>query len=114
MSESVTRWVHLAIAAALLAAPAEADALTPEQWYEDIEALIAAVHAPQATHEGEYLLDLFDMAATYLVSLAVRHPFIDGNKRTAAATALTFLYINQINKPSQEAYPNPAMSSLRP
>jgi death-on-curing protein len=65
-----------------------------DQDVRDEQALIAAVHAPQATHEGEYLLELFDMAAAYLVSLAVRHPFIDGNKRTAAATALTFLYIN--------------------
>jgi len=60
----------------------------------DGSALEAAVHAPQATHAGEYLLDLFDMAAAYLVSIAVRHPFLDGNKRTAAATALTFLYLN--------------------
>ena len=60
----------------------------------DRSALEAAVAAPQATLEGEYLLELFDMAAAYLVSIAVRHPFVDGNKRTAAATALTFLYLN--------------------
>lgn len=60
----------------------------------DFSALEAAVHAPQVTHGGEYLLDLFDMAAAYVVSIAVRHPFVDGNKRTAAATALTFLYVN--------------------
>jgi death-on-curing protein len=60
----------------------------------DRSALEAAVLAPQATHAGQYLLDLFDMAAAYLVSIAVRHPFLDGNKRTAAATALMFLYLN--------------------
>jgi death-on-curing protein len=60
----------------------------------DLSALEAAVLAPQATHGGEYLLDLFNMAAAYLVAIAVRHPFLDGNKRTAAATALTFLYLN--------------------
>jgi death-on-curing protein len=60
----------------------------------DRSALEAALLAPQATHAGEYLLDLFDMAAAYLVSIAIRHPFLDGNKRTAAATALTFLYLN--------------------
>ena len=60
----------------------------------DRSALEAAVLAPQATHAGEYLLDIFDMAAAYLLSIAVRHPFIDGNKRAAAATALTFLYLN--------------------
>ena len=34
------------------------------------------------------------MAATYLNSLAMDHPFLDGNKRTALASCLTFLYIN--------------------
>ena len=58
------------------------------------DALEAASGAPQVTHDGEYLLDLFDMAAAYVVAIAVRHPFIDGNKRAAAATALTFLYLN--------------------
>jgi death-on-curing protein len=60
----------------------------------DLSALEAAVLAPQVTHGGQYLLDLFDMAAAYLVSISVRHPFVDGNKRAAAATALTFLYVN--------------------
>ncbi len=60
----------------------------------DREALEAAAAAPRVTHKGEYLLDVFNMAAAYIVSLAIRHPFIDGNKRAAAATALTFLYLN--------------------
>ena len=60
----------------------------------DRSALEAAVLAPRATHAGEYLLDIFNMAAAYLVSIAVRHPFLDGNKRAASATALTFLYLN--------------------
>jgi len=60
----------------------------------DLSALEAAVLAPQVTHGGDYLLDAFDMAAAYLVSIALRHPFVDGNKRAAAATALTFLYVN--------------------
>ena len=60
----------------------------------DRAGLEAAVAAPRATLDGAYLLDLFQMAAAYLVAIAVRHPFIDGNKRTAAAAALTFLYMN--------------------
>ena len=60
----------------------------------DRAGLEAAVAAPRATLDGTYLLDLFQMAAAYLVSIAVRHPFIDGSKRTAAAAALTFLYKN--------------------
>jgi death on curing protein len=34
------------------------------------------------------------MAASYLTCLTMRHPFVDGNKRTALASALTFLYVN--------------------
>ena len=34
------------------------------------------------------------MAATYLNSIAFNHLFMDGNKRTALAAALTFLFIN--------------------
>jgi death-on-curing protein len=34
------------------------------------------------------------MAATYLNSIAINHPFLDGNKRTALASSLTFLFMN--------------------
>jgi death-on-curing protein len=34
------------------------------------------------------------MAAAYLFHLAKDHPFVDGNKRAAAASALVFLEIN--------------------
>ncbi len=39
-------------------------------------------------------MDIFGMAATYVNSLAFNHPFVDGNKRTALAAALTFLFLN--------------------
>ena len=39
-------------------------------------------------------MPIFDMAATYINSIAFNHPFVDGNKRTALASALTFLYVN--------------------
>jgi death-on-curing protein len=60
----------------------------------DIKALKSALGAPQASFGGGYLMDIFEMAATYVNSIAGNHPFLDGNKRTAAAAALTFLYIN--------------------
>src|SRR6056297_2663242 len=50
--------------------------------------------APKASFNGEYLNDLFEMAASYIICLTIRHPFVDGNKRTALASALTFLYLN--------------------
>ncbi len=56
--------------------------------------LESAIAAPQASFGGEYLMNLFEMAATYIASLSTNHPFIDGNKRTAAGSALAFLDIN--------------------
>ena len=50
--------------------------------------------APKASFNGEYLNDLFEMAASYIICLTIRHPFVEGNKRTALASALTFLYLN--------------------
>lgn len=34
------------------------------------------------------------MAAAYLFHLCQNHPFVDGNKRTGANAAITFLLIN--------------------
>lgn len=38
--------------------------------------------------------DLFELAAAYAYGIATNHPFVDGNKRTAYVTALTFLRLN--------------------
>jgi death on curing protein len=37
---------------------------------------------------------IFDKAAVLLRSIALDHPFVDGNKRMALATAMVFLSIN--------------------
>lgn len=55
----------------------------------------ACADSPKASFDGEYLNDLFEMAASYIICLTIRHPFVDGNKRTALAAALTFLYLNR-------------------
>jgi death on curing protein len=60
----------------------------------DLKALESAIGAPQASFNGEVLMDIFEMAATYVNSIALNHPFLDGNKRAALATSLTFLFIN--------------------
>ena len=54
----------------------------------------ACADAPKASFDGEHLNDLFEMAASYIICLTIRHPFVDGNERTALASALTFLYLN--------------------
>ena len=66
--------------------------------------LEAAVAAPQATYGGEALIkDVIDVAAAYLFYLCRNHPFNDGNKRTALATCLVFLEVN-------ESLPNPDLA----
>jgi death-on-curing protein len=63
----------------------------------DQEGIKACMDAPKASFGGEYLHDLFGMAASYVTCLTMRHPFVDGNKRSALATALTFLHLNGYN-----------------
>lgn len=50
----------------------------------------------QAEQTYAYTGDLFEAAAAYGVSLAKNHPFVDGNKRTAAAVMLTFPVQNSV------------------
>lgn len=50
----------------------------------------------QARQTYEYTDDLCEAAAQYCVSLAKNHPFVDGNKRTAADCMLTFMVLNGI------------------
>jgi death-on-curing protein len=60
----------------------------------DVKALESALGAPQASFSGQFCMDIFEMAAAYINSIALNHPFLDGNKRTALATSLTFLFMN--------------------
>ena len=50
---------------------------------------------PQAGAGGEFFHAFpFEMAAAYAYHIAQNHPFVDGNKRTAFSSALTFLEFN--------------------
>lgn len=61
----------------------------------DIGLLESAVAMPQAGFRDHYLhADLFEMAAAYLFHIVQNHPFVDGNKRTGAMAAFTFLKLN--------------------
>jgi len=51
----------------------------------------------QARQTFEYTHDIYQAAAQYCVSIAKNHPFVDGNKRTAADCMLTFLVLNGID-----------------
>lgn len=61
----------------------------------DMGLLISAIEMPKATMFGEFLHDsIYDKAAAYLYHIVCNHAFLDGNKRTGAATALIFLRQN--------------------
>ncbi|MEW6499353.1 MAG: type II toxin-antitoxin system death-on-curing family toxin, partial [Cyanobacteriota bacterium] len=61
----------------------------------DAGLLDSALAQPQATFSGELLHPtIAEQAAAYLYHLAMNHPFVDGNKRTAFAVTDTFLRVN--------------------
>ena len=63
----------------------------------DLGLLESAVHRPSAAMFGqEAYADLFGKAAALLQSLAVNHPFSDGNKRTAWTSCMVFLAMNGV------------------
>jgi death on curing protein len=69
----------------------------------DLGLLSSALGMPSATFGGEFLHnDIFEMAAAYLFHIAKNHPFLDGNKRTALAAALVFLWLNGFRLVSDE------------
>ena len=65
--------------------------------------LQSAMGNVEATFGGAFLHgSLFEMAAAYLYGICRNHPFLDGNKRTAAAAALIFLDMNRIEVDADE------------
>ena len=69
--------------------------------------LESALAQPQITFAGELLHPtIYEQAAAYLYHLAMNHPFIDGNKRTAFAVMDTFLRLNGyvLNLTNEQAY----------
>lgn len=63
----------------------------------DAGLLESAVHRPSAAMFGqEAYPDLLDKAAALLQSLAINHPFVDGNKRTAWTSCVVFLALNGV------------------
>lgn len=61
----------------------------------DLGLLQSAIAMPETSFGGEFLHgSLFEKAAAYLFHMARKHPFVDGNKRTALMCALVFLGLN--------------------
>lgn len=69
----------------------------------DQDSLKSAVFQPKTgTFAGGFLYqNLFEMASVYGFHICQNHPFVDGNKRTAAEAMLTFLKINNITIDAQ-------------
>ncbi|OII60301.1 death-on-curing family protein [Streptomyces sp. CC53] len=64
----------------------------------DAGLLESAVHRPSAAMFGqEAYPGVLEKAAALLQSLAVNHPFFDGNKRTAWLSCVTFLAMNGVD-----------------
>ena len=73
------------------------------QGIRDVGLLQSAISMPQASYGGNYLhCDIFEMAAAYLFHIVQNHPFLDGNKRTGAASAIVFLALNNIEIDNDE------------
>ncbi len=73
----------------------------------DKDLLFSAVAMPYASFYGKFLhSDIFEMAAAYAYHISQNHPFVDGNKRTALASALVFLELNgiSISNPKERLY----------
>jgi death-on-curing protein len=68
----------------------------------DPGALEAALYRPQTG----YYKDTIEQAAALMESLAINHPFVDGNKRIAFAAMDVFLRINgyKLNRHSAQIY----------
>ena len=63
----------------------------------DLPLLLSALAMPTAGVRGVYVHGtLVEIAAAYLFHIAKNHAFVDENKRTALASALTFLDLNGI------------------
>lgn len=70
--------------------------------------LESALARPQQLHAyGDPKPDLSDLAAALAYGLARNHPFLDGNKRTAAVACETFLELNSatLEADDLELYP---------
>ncbi|HET7597636.1 MAG TPA: type II toxin-antitoxin system death-on-curing family toxin, partial [Burkholderiales bacterium] len=58
--------------------------------------LESALARPQQLHAyGDPAPDLAELAASLAYGLARNHPFVDGNKRTAAVACETFIELNE-------------------
>jgi death on curing protein len=86
-------WIEKILALAIHARQVSEHGGTAELRDEGL--LESALARPQQLHAyGDPMPDLADLAAALAFGLARNHPFVDGNKRTAAVCCEAFLELN--------------------
>jgi len=60
----------------------------------DLNMLELALARPKNKQAYEPKCSVYDLAAAYSIGIAMDHPFVDGNKRTALMAGLVFMEIN--------------------
>jgi death-on-curing protein len=70
--------------------------------------LLGAIARPENIHAYEPSADFFQLAAAYGVCVVKNHPFIDGNKRTGALCAISFLALNGV----EVAFDEPEIAAI--
>lgn len=78
----------------------------------DPDGLSAAVAQPQQVSFYRKDATIFDIATEYAFHISMRQAFLDGNKRTALQSALTFLSMNGYEVETDELHLFEAMSKL--
>lgn len=88
-----TDWIWIATAVALSVHVEQLSEHGGAEGIRDVGALDSAMARPRnlALYDGP---DAAALAAAYAFGIARNHPFVDGNKRTAAVIAETFLVLN--------------------
>jgi len=87
--------VYLSVADILLIHKRVIDEFGGDQGLRDRGLLESAVAMPRATFAGKNLhAGITEQAAAYHFHLCANHPFVDGNKRIAVASAEVFLLAN--------------------
>lgn len=87
------RWIWVTQAVAIAAHAEQLAEHGGGEGVRDLGLLESAMACPQNLSQyGEP--DIAELAASYAFGIARNHPFVDGNKRTAAVVSETFLVLN--------------------
>jgi len=95
-------WIKRPLALAIHARQLAEHGGSPDVRDENL--LESALARPQQLHHhGNPPPDLADLAASLACGLAGNHPFVDGNKRTAAVVCETFIELNDARLMAEDA-----------